>query len=44
MTMLFFLGAGWLVLEYPLPALLVVTTALLLKHLPPSRKGPFSRW
>lgn len=43
MTMLFFLGAGWLACKYPLPTLLVVAT-LLLKHLLASGNRPFSGW
>jgi hypothetical protein len=44
MTMLFFLGAGWLACKYPLPALVVVVATLLLKHLLASGKQPFSGW
>lgn len=38
MTMLFFLGAGWLATKYPLPTPLVVATGPLLKH-PTARRS-----
>jgi hypothetical protein len=44
MTMLIFLGAGWLACKYPLPTLLVVAATLLLKHFLASGNRPFSGW
>ncbi|HYT93987.1 MAG TPA: hypothetical protein VEL76_35035 [Gemmataceae bacterium] len=44
MTMLFFLGAGWLACKYPLPTLLVVAATLLLKHFLASGDRRFSGW
>jgi hypothetical protein len=44
MTILFFLGAGWLACEYPLPALVVAAATLVLKHWLASGKRRFPGW
>jgi hypothetical protein len=44
MMMLFFLGAGWMACQHPLPTLSIMAAALLLKHSGAFGNRPFDRW